>query len=312
MISTDTSRPATPGPLFMEERRSGKRVGTIVMIGALLSALVTFMIVAGLTPIIPTNDVVRTILVINGVMVLCLAGVVIIEGREVLRARRARAAAAGLHMRFVGWFAGIAALPAIFIALVTSMTLKASLDPWFREDLHDLLNNTVEMTRTFQEGQCRSIAREINLMAGDLNANKAMFDANLSEFHNLVASRSLYLGFPIAMIMSSPTTIIESVQHVEVQGVKLPVEQDFAEASDTEPFCFPPREGSVFTALVKLSAFDNAFLFVARSGDPRASVYTVAAVNAVQYYERLERRRIGVQIGFASVYVLVTLILLLS
>ena len=296
----------------MEERRSGKRVGTIVMIGALLSALVTFMIVAGLTPIIPTNDVVRTILVINGVLVLCLAGVVIIEGREVLRARRARAAAAGLHMRFVGWFAGIAALPAIFIAIVTSITLERSLDPWFRGNVAGLLTNAVEIARTYEEGQCRTMARELNLMAGDINGAKLTFDQNRTLFHDWFVARSLFLGFPVAMMISSNGATLESVQHVAVAGISLPTEQDYAEASDTEPFCFLPRNNGAFGALVKLSSFDNAFLFVARPGDPKASAYTAQAEEGLRYYEGLEARRIGVQVAFASMYILVTLILLLS
>ena len=296
----------------MDEGRSGKRLGTVIVIVALLSALVTFLIVAGLTPIVPTNNVVVTILVTNSVLVICLLVVVLVEGREVLRARRARAAAAGLHMRFVGWFAGIAALPAIFIALVTSITLERSLDPWFRGDLHVLLGNTVEIARSYQEGQCRNIARETNLMAGDLNSAKVMFDENRSLFRDWLATRSLFLGFPVAMILSGDGSAVETVQHVAVPGIALPRAEDYAEASETEPFCFLPREGGAFAALVKLSAFDNAFLFVARQGDPRAAAYTTDAENGLRYYEMLEGRRVGVQIAFASMYLLVTLILLLS
>jgi two-component system nitrogen regulation sensor histidine kinase NtrY len=102
------------------------------------------------------------------------------------------------------------------------------------------------------------------------------------------------------------------VQHVAVPGLGMPSTQDYAEASDTEPFCFLPRNGGAFGALVKLSAFDDAFLYVARPGDPHANDYTVAAENGLQYYEALEAKRVGVQFAFASIYLLVTLILLLS
>ena len=207
----------------MDEGRSGKRVGTFIMVAALLSALVGFLIVAGLTPIAPTNAVVLTH---PGRRTACSSSassiVVIIEGREVLRARRARAAAAGLHMRFVGWFAGIAALPALFIALVTSITLERSLDPWFRADLRVLLGNTVEIAHTYEEGQCRTMAREPNLMAGDINSAKVMFDQNRALFHDWFATRSLFLGFPVAMMLKSDGSTIETVQHVAVPGIALP------------------------------------------------------------------------------------------
>jgi two-component system nitrogen regulation sensor histidine kinase NtrY len=312
MSSNETVRAAAPAPFLMDEGRSRTRAGTAVVAVALLSALVTFLVVAGLTPIVPTSNVVVTVLATNSVLVLWLIVVVVIEGREVLRARRARAAAAALHMRFVGWFAGIAALPAIFIAVVTSVTLERSLDPWFRGDLHELLNNTVEMARTYQEAQCRNMARETNLMAGDLNSAKPTFDQNRTLFHDWLANRSLFLGFPVAMILSSAGSPIEVVQHVPVPGLGMPSMQDYAEANDTEPFCFLPRNGGAFGALVRLSAFGDAFLYVARPGDPHANSYTVAAENGLQYYEELEGKRLRVQFAFASVYLLVTLILLLS
>ncbi|MBV9590027.1 MAG: PAS domain-containing sensor histidine kinase [Hyphomicrobiales bacterium] len=312
MTSTEVPRTTNVAPLLMDEGPSGKRVGTVIMVAALLAALIGFLIVAGLTPIAPTNAVVLAILVTNGVLVICLGIVVVIEGREVLRARRARAAAAGLHMRFMGWFAGIAALPALFIALVTSITLERSLDPWFRADLRVLLGNTVEIAHSYEEGQCRTMARELNLMAGDINSAKVMFDQNRTLFHDWFATRSLFLGFPVAMMLKNDGSTIETVQHVAVPGIALPRSEDYAEASDTEPFCFVPRAGGAFAALVKLSAFDDAFLFVARPGDPRANQYTVAAEEGLRYYQGLEGKRVGVQIAFASMYLLVTLILLLS
>ena len=57
-------------------------------------------------------------------------------------------------------------------------------------------------------------------------------------------------------------------------GIVLPSARDYAEASDTEPFCFLPRDGGAFAALVKLSAFDNAFLYVARPGILAPAPYT--------------------------------------
>jgi len=168
------------------------------------------------------------------------------------------------------------------------------------------------MARTYQEAQCRNIARETNLMAGDLNSAKPTFDQNRTLFRDWLATRSLFLGFPISMILSGDGAAIETVQHVAVPGIALPTAQDYAEASDTEPFCFLPREGGAFGALVKLSAFEDAFLFVARQGDPRANAYTAEAENGLRYYEMLEKKRVGVQIAFALMYLLVTLILLLS
>ena len=76
---------------------------------ALLSAFATFIVLAGLTPINPTNDVVVTLLAVNTLAVLLLLGII---GREVwyiLQARRRGRAAARLHVQIVELFSIIAA-----------------------------------------------------------------------------------------------------------------------------------------------------------------------------------------------------------
>ena len=69
---------------------------------ALLSALATFMVLAGLTPIIPTNDVVVTLLAVNALAVLLLLGIIGREVWHIVQARRRGRAAARLHVQIVG------------------------------------------------------------------------------------------------------------------------------------------------------------------------------------------------------------------
>ena len=60
-------------------RRGSSVIGAIAMALALLSALVTFLVLTGLTSIVPTHEVVVTVLLVNAVTVLILLGVIIRE-----------------------------------------------------------------------------------------------------------------------------------------------------------------------------------------------------------------------------------------
>jgi two-component system nitrogen regulation sensor histidine kinase NtrY len=80
---------------------------------ALLSALVTFLVMADLTPISPTHNVVLTLLAVN---TLTVALLVIIIGREVwhiVQARRRGRAAGRLHVQIIVLFSVIAAVPVL-------------------------------------------------------------------------------------------------------------------------------------------------------------------------------------------------------
>src|SRR5437763_10316164 len=79
----------------------GRALGLSAVALALLSALVTFVVLAGLTPIAPTHEVVVTLLLANAVTVLLLTAVIAREVWRVLQARRRGRAAARLHIRIV-------------------------------------------------------------------------------------------------------------------------------------------------------------------------------------------------------------------
>ena len=83
-------------------KRGETRVLGPVAVGlALLSAFITFIVLADLTPISPTHDVVVTLLLANAATVLLLLAIIVREVWQVVQARRSGRAAARLHVRIV-------------------------------------------------------------------------------------------------------------------------------------------------------------------------------------------------------------------
>jgi Signal transduction histidine kinase involved in nitrogen fixation and metabolism regulation len=80
---------AAPAPTWIP-----RTLGFAAVALALLSALVTFLVLAGLTPIPPTHEVVVTLLLTNAVTVFLLIAVIAREVWGVVQARRRGRAAA--------------------------------------------------------------------------------------------------------------------------------------------------------------------------------------------------------------------------
>ncbi|WP_375457919.1 ATP-binding protein [uncultured Enterovirga sp.] len=295
-----------PGP------RGPGLLGAFAVGAALCSALVTFLVLAGLTPILPTNEVVRWVLLLNVLLVLVLIGIVAWEAWDLVRARLAGVAGAGLHVRVVGLFSLVAALPAILVAIVASATLNRGLDPWFAGSLRALMSNTVEIAEAYRDSQCRTLARETQLMASDLNRAKLLFDADRKLFADFLSSRAGSLGFPLAMIVDPDGTVVEQAELKAMEGLTPPTADDLKDVSDTEATCLVPRSGYIFRAVLKLPAHDGRILFVARAVDPRAVEFPPVAQAGINYYLALEQKRVGIQIAFASMFALIALIVLLS
>ncbi|MDB5511023.1 MAG: sensor histidine kinase, partial [Enterovirga sp.] len=279
---------------------------------ALCSGLVTFFVLAGMTPILPTHDVVVWVLLTNVVLVVLLIGIVAWEGWSLVRARRAGAAAAGLHVRIVGLFSLVAALPAILVALVASAILERGLNPWFAGSMKELMSNTVEIAQTYRAEQCRSIARETQLMAADLNRAKILFDADRRLFRDFMNARASALGFPVAMLVKQDAAVVERIDIREVPDLQPPRLDDLAAANETEAICIVPRVGNIFSSVLKLAAYEGMHLYVVRPVDPRATEFPALAEAGVAYYEALEGKRVGIQVAFASMFALIALIVLLS
>src|SRR4029079_5828838 len=111
--------------------RALRTFGALAAALAMASAFATFVVLAALTPIAPTHSVVVTLLLINATTVILLVGFIAREVWLVVQARRRRRAAARPHVQIVGLFAVIAAVPAILVAVVASVTLDRGLDRLF-------------------------------------------------------------------------------------------------------------------------------------------------------------------------------------
>jgi two-component system nitrogen regulation sensor histidine kinase NtrY len=300
-------------PVIRERtRRVSGYVGMITVFAALLSALSTFLVLAGVTPILPTHDVVVWLLAGNGLLLLILLSLVTWEIFSLYRARQARAAGSGLHTRVVTGFALAAGIPAVLVAAVATITLDRGLDPWFTGSIKALMSNTVGIARAYREVQCRALARETSLMAADIDRARRLFDADRKLFRDFMLSRSVFLGFPVTMIVAPDASVMERIEVRPLENLAPVTQQDIDEASDRDPLCLIPATGNIYRAVLKLSTFDGAILFVARPVDPQAVSFVPIAEAGVAYYQALEQKKTGIQVAFASMFALVTLILMLS
>jgi two-component system, NtrC family, nitrogen regulation sensor histidine kinase NtrY len=287
-------------------------LGYMAVLTALGSALTTFLVLAGATPVLPTHDVVVWLFILNGILIALLIGIVAWQAHKLVREHKAGAAAAGLHVRIVGLFSLVAVLPAILVAGVATVTLERGLDPWFTGTIRDLMFNTVEIARSYRETQCRTLARETQLMAADLNRAKVLFDADRKLFQEFMNSRAVFLGFPLAMIVEPDGKVVERIEGKKLPGIPEPTAADLEDAGNQEALCLFHSTGNIFRSVLKLDAHNGRILYLAREVDPRAVEFPAVAERGVEVYEGLNQKKAGIQVAFASMFTLIALIVLLS
>jgi two-component system nitrogen regulation sensor histidine kinase NtrY len=307
MSQTQQTDESTP----QRERRWLARLGPVFVTMALLSALATLLIFADYTPIPPTSQVVLVLFALNAAISLFLMVLLFLEARRLIAARRAQAAGARIHFRMVALFSGVAAFPAILMAMVGSVTLDRVLNPAFLQDVRGFIYTTGSVARIFRESQCRALLQEAKLTANDLDRASTLFSTNRAVFKEYFAGRAQVLGFSSAAMIKRDGTVVE-YGTAPTSRVVQPESADFEDAARDEPLCLILDEGRSFVALRQMQNFPDTFVYAARPVDPLATAFPLQVQNLTTLYEAYEGHRRNIQIAFAIMYALIALIMLLS
>lgn len=286
--------------------------GLSVVIAALLSALASFLVLGGLTPIEPTRNALIVALAVNAVLISTLLYLVAKQAFKLYRARRAEVAGTRLHVRFVVIFSAIATVPVIVVALIASVSLSRGLDPWFSGWINTLMQNTVEIAHAYRELQCRTLARETTLMAADLDRARILYDADRAVFREFMQSRSVFLGFPVAMLVEPNGDIVERIENMPLENFTTPSAEDLAQADSRDALCLVPAQGELLHAILSLPAHDGRVLVVTRLVDRRALDFPEEAEAGIAYYRVLEQVSAGMQIALGAMFAVVAIIIFLS
>ena len=211
------------------------RLGPFVVAIAILCAIGSFLIFAGLTPLTPTDQNVQYLFIIDAAIAAVLATLVAFEAFGLVRAWRAKTAAAGLHIRIVALFAVIAAVPAISMAIVGSVTLDKLFNPAFMRDVRGFIGGATEAANLFRENQCLWLLQELQLTASDLDRGKPMFDSDAKLFNEFFTSRAHFLGFSAAAMIKRDGAIVQQVETGSMirDPVVKPQDVDFADLPRT-------------------------------------------------------------------------------
>ncbi len=311
MTATESSE-LTVGPPQTRTRRWARRLGPYLVSLAVLSAVVTLMVLGDFTPISPNNTVVLTLFGTNLFLIVCLVILLVFEIWSLLADLRAREAGARLHIRIVGLFSIVAAVPAVLIAITGTLTLERSLNPAIMQDLRGFILTTAEAARIFREAQCRSLLQEAELTASDLDRVQPTFVSNRALFHDYFEARAKILGFTAAAVMRRNGDVIERVYNDPNSRIVTPEQTDFDDAARNEPLCLILDEGRTFVALRQMRAFDQTYVYASRPIDPFALEFPKQANSLIELYDAFDSHRVNIIVAFAVMFALIAVVMLLS
>ncbi|MBQ9353758.1 PAS domain-containing sensor histidine kinase [Phyllobacterium sp.] len=293
-------------------QRFYSRIGVVTVVLALLTTGVTFFILTGMTPVQPESNLTFVLTGLNALLILAL---IVLIGREVYRISQARnrgKAASRLHVRLVVLFSLVAAVPAMLVAIVASVTLDLGLDRWFEMRTTTIVNSSISLANSYIQESARNLQGTTLEMVSDVDTQRSLYNLDRTSFTRFLTQQALGRGLIGAFIIrSNGDTSVRA--DIRTNFSIPPVAKSILNtAQDGKPVLIPPERTNLLSAVVKLQQIPDMFLYTVRpvDGDILNSMRAIEGNNLDA--GKPVANGVDTQILFALLYFGLTLTLLLS
>ncbi|RUU75378.1 PAS domain-containing sensor histidine kinase, partial [Mesorhizobium sp. M7A.T.Ca.TU.009.01.3.1] len=242
--------------------------GVIAVVGALMTAAISFTILVGATPITPNESTTLALIALNAAFVLFLIALVGREVHRILMARRHGKAASRLHVRIVAMFALVAAIPAIMVAIIASITLDIGLDRWFEIRTKTIVNSSLSIADAYVQENARNLQGTTLSMAYDLDASRTLYGLDRTGFLDLMNKEAVGRSLAHAALIKPDGSFVMSAKTDTEFAMPEPPEGAVASAADGKPVLIEPKTRNIMGAIVKLREIEGLYLYTIRLVDP--------------------------------------------
>ena len=297
---------------FPEANKTAFWIGLVIVILSLVSGLATYLILTGLTPIVPRNDIVLAVLFINVVLIIAMFAVISWQAVGLWKAWRDKEAGARLHVRFVALFSIIAALPAMLLAIGATTTFSRSLDNWFSTRTREIIANSLDVANAYLEEHGQVIRTDIVNMAKDLDDAADALRDSPEEFRTQVIAQAGLRDLPAAYVIDAQgRPIISAIEDDRLPYVPPPPSVIAQAEAGLVPLLMPSDSYRV-AAVAKLNRYPGSYLYVLRGVSPKVMGHLRRTQAGVAEYEELRKRRGGLKIAHGLMYFMISMTALLA
>ncbi len=295
-----------------ENRRLWAAPGIAAIIASLSAACISFAILIGVTPIQPDREMTLALIAVNAGLVAIL---ILLIAREIFRialARRRGKAASRLHVRIVTMFSLVAAVPALVVAIIASITLELGLDRWFEIRTKTIVNSSISLAEAYVTENARNLQATTISMAYDLDRARPLYSLDRGGFQQLLIQQTRGRSLLAASLLRGDGEVMLKASAPTKDPLpELPLEV-LKTAADGKPVAIPPGISNRVGVVIKLNDIPDTYLFTLRDVDAEVIKSKRLMESNTEEYQNLESNRANTQLAFAILYLGLTLTILLS
>lgn len=284
--------------------------GLVVL--ALVLGMATYAALRSAPPFGNNPDSVLWLLNID-VVVLGMLGILI--ARRVVRLYavwREGIPGARLHLRLVYIFGLLAMAPAIIMTVFSLFFFHYGVQTWFSDRVKTAVQESQEVAESYLREHHQVIRADILAMAKDLDNEATLAIVNPDGFAKYLQTQAAIRGLTEVVLFDGTGEVLNEV------GLSLPFHVgdlpsfSLESADEGDVVLLTDTGESQIRALVKLSNFENTYLYVGRMVEANVLQHLQTTREAVQKYDEMSAHYIGLRTTVTLIYLVVALILLFS
>ena len=315
-MAADTVKPKAT--LWRRAGRWSRRVGLsrrlpmALTIAAIASGVTTYAALTESRPFGGDPRVVLVLLYIDLALALVLSAVVLRRLVQLWIERRRGMAGSRLHIRLVAMFSVVAVAPAIIVAVFSVLFFNLGIEAWFSKRVSTAIGESLAVAEAYLDEHRKIIRADAQAMANDISRSGARQLANPGQLNRLLATQAALRSLSEALVFTRNGSVLGRTGFVFSLLFEPVALSSMRQADSGEVVILTSETDDRVRALMRLDVFGDIYLMIGRFVDPRVIGHMERTQSAVAAYQRLEGDRSKIQITFALIFAVVTLLLLLA
>ena len=217
------------------------------------------------------------------------------------------------NRKYIAFFSLFTLIPSILISAFSLFLFSFAVEKYFDKKITTAVDNSYRIAQNYVMDVRNKIESDIVLVAFDLNKNIKIFQNNKKQFANFLNTQKIVRDVDGIFLVNSEGKLILS--NFTKKNLYQPPSKEALKMvqNDDRPLKILNAYENTSAALMRLTNYDNTFVYVVKFLDPKISKYLTESKDAISFYYTVQEKRTGIKISFAIIYmIVVTLLLFLS
>ena len=217
------------------------------------------------------------------------------------------------NRKYIAFFSLFTLIPSILISAFSLFLFSFAVEKYFDKKITTAVDNSYRIAQNYVIDVRNKIESDIVLVAFDLNKNIKIFQNNKKQFKNFLNTQKIVRDVDGIFLVNSEGKLILS--NFTKKNLYQPPSKEALKMvqNDDRPLKILNAYENTSAALMRLTNYNNTFVYVVKFLDPKISKYLTESKDAISFYYTVQEKRTGIKISFAIIYmIVVTLLLFLS